>query len=467
MSYKTVMGLEIHAELLTQTKIFCSCENSFGGEKNSRICPVCTGMPGSLPLVNHEAVRLGAKAGFCTDCTVHNYSAFDRKNYFYPDLPKAYQITQFYKPIATNGRIGKIRINNIHLEEDAGKLVHTDKFSEIDFNRAGVPLIEIVTEPDFETEEEVISFVTELSRRLSYCGICDCHMEQGSLRVDLNISVMREDDEMLGERAEIKNLNSFRSIRRAIAYEVKRQCEILENGGKVYAETRRFDDNSGKTFSMRSKENAQDYRYFPEPDIPTIYISDDELFEIKDALPTLPSQRVQNYIEKLGIPADDAYLIVNDKAFSDFFEAACEYSDSPKSISKLMLGELNRRLNLSGASVHNLKFSPKNLADLVSLHEKGHITAASQKEIFKIMFETGQNPLEAATSFERKTDDLQIKEYILSLLSENPKMYDDYKNGNKKIITFLMGQTMRKFGSATEPKVVNTILSQLLNDENA
>ena len=358
MRYQPVIGLEIHCELLTDSKVFCGCQNEFGGSENTRVCPRCSGMPGTLPVLNQGAVRLAAKAGFATDCTVNNYSAFDRKNYFYPDLPKAYQITQFEYPICSNGHITvsdgtDIRINRIHIEEDAGKLVHDDYegISLADYNRCGVPLIEIVTEPDFRSVEQVQDFVEKIALRLKYAGVCDAKMEQGSLRVDVNISLMPYGSNEFGTRAELKNLNSVKSIERAINYEIQRQSDILDKGGKVIQETRRYNENHDDTKALRSKEEAHDYRYFPEPDIPPVYITDAELAEIKAEIPELPHSRYKRYTEDYKLTPDEAELIISSKEFSDFYDTAIKSYNNYKQISNMMLVEVNHLLNDSGLTI--------------------------------------------------------------------------------------------------------------------
>ncbi len=471
MRYVPVIGLEIHAEMLTNSKVFCDCANEFGGAVNDRVCPRCSGMPGTLPNINQGAVILAAKAGFALECTVNNYSAFDRKNYFYPDLPKAYQITQFQYPICTDGHVRVcdtgIRINRIHIEEDAGKLIHDPKdgVSMADYNRCGVPLIEIVTEPDFRSIKEVQAFVEEVALRLKYAGVCDSKMEQGSLRVDVNISVMPEGSIELGTRAELKNLNSVRAIAKAIEYEIKRQSEILEKCGKVVQETRRFDDSSGKTTSLRSKEEAHDYRYFPEPDIPPIFISDEKLAKIKKQMPEMPNKRFERYTKEYGLPTDDARLIILDKAFSDFYDETVKILPSYKQVSNLMLVELNRCLNDSGKSVADLKFTPNELADLVKLADDGKITKNAAKDVLRIMFETGEAPEEIAKEQNLiMSEDLgELEAIIDKVILENSDSVESFKNGNQKVFGFLMGQVIRFAGKGANMSVAKDILMKKLN----
>lgn len=471
MRYQPVIGLEIHCELQTASKVFCTCQNEFGGSENTRVCPRCSGMPGTLPLINKNAVRLAAKAGFATDGTVNNYSAFDRKNYFYPDLPKAYQITQFDHPITTGGYITvsngkKMRIHHIHIEEDAGKLVHDDYegISMADYNRCGVPLIEIVTEPDFRSVEEVQDFVEKIALRLKYAGVCDAKMEQGSMRVDVNISIMPEGSDVFGTRAEIKNLNSVKAIGRAIEYEIKRQAEILDAGGQVVQETRRFNDNHGDTKALRSKEEAHDYRYFPEPDIPPIWLSDEEIAEIKASMPEMPQSRFERYTKEYGLPEDDANLIISSKEFSDFYDEAVKINPDYKQISNLMLVELNRNLNDSSKTINDVAFSPAELAKLVKMSSSGVISKNAAKDILKIMFDNGGEPEELAkeNGFIMDNDASGLEDIIDRVIAENSGSVESYRNGNEKIFGFLMGQVIRLAGKGANPKLAKELLTEKL-----
>jgi aspartyl-tRNA(Asn)/glutamyl-tRNA(Gln) amidotransferase subunit B len=457
--------------MLTDSKVFCTCQNEFGGSENTRVCPRCSGMPGTLPLLNQGAVKLAAKAGFATDCTVHNYSAFDRKNYFYPDLPKAYQITQFESPICTDGHItvvgGKnIRINRIHIEEDAGKLVHDDYegISMADYNRCGVPLIEIVTEPDFRTIEEVQDFVEQIALRLKYADVCDARMEQGSLRVDVNISIMPEGSTEFGTRAEIKNLNSLKAIGRAIAYEIQRQAEILDNGGTVVQETRRFNDNHGDTKALRSKEEAHDYRYFPEPDIPPVQFTDEEIEEIRKSMPEMPQYRFARYTDEYGLPSDDANLIISSRAFSDFYDEAVKLNSDYKQISNMMLGELNRNLNDSQTTIEEVKFSPADLAKLVKMSSDGVISKNAAKDILTIMFNNGGEPESIAKEhgFIMDNDTSGLEEIINKVIADNSDSVESYKSGNQKVFGFLMGQVVKAVGKGANPKLAKDLLMEKL-----
>lgn len=471
MRYQPVIGLEIHCELLTDSKVFCSCQNEFGGSENTRVCPRCSGFPGTLPLINQNAVRLAAKAGFATDGTVNNYSSFDRKNYFYPDLPKAYQITQFEHPITTGGYItvfngNKMRIHHIHIEEDAGKLIHDDYegISMADYNRCGVPLIEIVTEPDFRSVEEVQDFVEKIALRLKYAGVCDARMEQGSMRVDVNISIMPEGSDTFGTRAEIKNLNSVKAIGRAIEYEISRQAEILDNGGTVIQETRRFNDNHGDTKALRSKEEAHDYRYFPEPDIPPVWLSDEEIAQIKVSMPEMPQHRFERYTKEYGLSADDANLIISSREFSDFYDEAVKITPDYKQVSNMMLGELNRNLNDSQTTISEVKFSPAQLAELVKMASDGVISKNAAKDILTIMFNKGGNPEDIAkeNGFVMDNDSSALEDIINKVLAENAGSVESYKSGNQKIFGFLMGKVIKEAGKGANPKLAKDLLTEKL-----
>lgn len=463
MKYTTVIGLEIHAELLTKSKIFCGCENSFGGEENQRVCPVCLGLPGTLPVLNREAVTLAVLAGLALNCSINAYSAFNRKNYFYPDLPKAYQITQFEHPICGAGKVGNFGITRIHLEEDAGKLVHDDGQSRIDYNRCGVPLIEIVTEPDFRTAEEVCRFVEEVCLRLRYAGVCDARLEQGSLRVDVNISRMPTESKTFGTRAEIKNLNSLRSIRRAIAFEEQRQTEILEAGGKVLQETRRFCEETGKTVSMRTKEEAHDYRYFPEPDIPPVMISQPEINQIQKMLPQMPEERRARYRE-YGLSEEQITLLVADREFSDYYDAVTAEYPQYKQAANWMNGELNRNLHAMEISLQDLPTTPQQLAELIQLCEEGKISRNAAKTVLKIMCKTGESPMQIAQKeklFPQNNTE-KIRELVQTILKTETQAVNEYHAGNPKIMGFLMGQVMRAGGSGLDPAMCRQCLLEQL-----
>ncbi|MBQ9947040.1 MAG: Asp-tRNA(Asn)/Glu-tRNA(Gln) amidotransferase subunit GatB, partial [Oscillospiraceae bacterium] len=406
MRYYPTMGLEIHAELLTASKVFCTCSAEFGGEPNSRCCPVCCGMPGTLPVLNRRAVEYIIKAGYVMNCDISRFTKWDRKNYFYPDLPKAYQISQMPRPVCTDGYVDisvndeekRIRINRIHLEEDAGKLIHDagNGMSLADCNRCGVPLIEIVTEPDLHSAEEVTAFFEKIKLLLQYAGICDCKMEQGSIRCDVNISVAPVGSDKLGTRTELKNLNSLKAIARAIEAEISRQTEVLESGENVVQQTRRFNEATGETIAMRSKEEAQDYRYFPDPDIPPVVFTEEELDDIRASLPEMPEQRTIRYMGEYGISRNDAAVIIADKRISDFFDEAAADHAEPKKIASYLVGEFMRRVNLGEIDLDALKFSGKEFAQLVELLYSDKLSQANARLVLSEMTESGGAPKDIA-----------------------------------------------------------------------
>lgn len=468
--YIPVIGLEIHAEMLTDSKVFCTCNAEFGGEANTRVCPRCSGLPGTLPVFNQGAVELAVRAGIALGCTVHNYSAFDRKNYFYPDLPKAYQITQFAYPICTDGHVdigGKsIRINRIHIEEDAGKLMHDDAkgVSYADYNRCGVPLIEIVTEPDIRSAEEARALVEQIALRLKYAGVCDSRMEQGSLRCDVNISIMRPEDNQFGTRTEIKNLNSLRSIVRAIEYEYARQSAVLNQDGRVIQETLHFNESQGTTKSLRSKEEAHDYRYFPEPDIPPVFLTDEVIAGIRAEMPEMPNDRMRRYTEEYHLPAADANLLIADKALSDFYDAAVADYPQYKAISNMVLVELLRRLNDAGETVEQLKFTAADLAALVKMSDEGTVSKNAAKEILRMLYEEGGRPMQIATDngFVMAQDTDAVKAAAAEILAANEKAVKEYTEGSMKVFGFLMGQMCKTLGKSANPQVIRQVLTEEL-----
>lgn len=473
-SYIPVIGLEIHAELLTNSKVFCTCSAEFGGSQNSRCCPVCTGMPGTLPVINQTAVQYAVKAGFALGCNISKFSVFDRKNYFYPDLPKAYQISQLQRPLCLDGLVsiempeGKkdIRINRIHLEEDAGKLIHDDfnAVSLADYNRCGIPLIEIVTEPDIGSAEEAKAFVEKISLLLQYAGVCDCKMEQGSLRCDVNISLMRPEDKELGTRSEIKNLNSLKSIVRAINYEIKRQTRLLDAGKRVIQETRRFNDNKGETTSMRSKENAHDYRYFPEPDILQVNFTDEMLESIKAMLPELPYKRMERYTGEYGLSKTDAQIIVNQKRVSDFYEEAIRAYNQPKSIANFIIVELLRRVNLGEITMEALPFSAQEFAELIQMSDTEQVSKNDAKKILRQMIETGKNAKTIAqeSGMLIVNDTKKAEATVDEILSANATAVEQYRNGEKKVFGFLMGQCTKTLRGVCTPAAIKEILESKL-----
>ena len=470
MSYQTVIGLEIHAELLTNSKVFCSCSADFGGEENTRVCPRCSGLPGTLPLFNRGAAQLAIKAGLALNCKINNFSAFDRKNYFYPDLPKAYQITQFNYPICENGFVDigtkKIRINRIHIEEDAGKLIHDEnrKISLADYNRCGIPLIEIVTEPDIRSAEEAKAFTTAVALALKYAGVCDSKMEQGSLRCDVNISIMPKGSEVFGTRTEIKNLNSLRSIGRAIEYEYSRQAGLVERGERVIQQTLHWNDATGVTTALRSKEEAHDYRYFPEPDIPPMFITDEEIEGIAKTMPEMPNSRKERYL-KLGLSEADADLLIADKALADFYENAIKSYNNPKSVASMMIVELLRRMNDAGVSAEDMKITPEHLAELCKMADDGTVSRTAAKDILKEMFEVGGTPMEIAQKggMLMSNDTLEVEKTADEILAANPKAVEEYKSGSAKVFGFLMGQMCRTLGKSANPAIIKKVLEEKLN----
>jgi len=473
-SYIPVIGLEIHAELLTKSKVFCTCSAEFGGSQNSRCCPVCTGMPGTLPVINQTAVEYAVKAGMALGCDISKFSVFDRKNYFYPDLPKAYQISQLYYPLCLEGKVAidtpngqkYIRINHIHLEEDAGKLVHDDfnAVSLADYNRCGIPLVEIVTEPDISSAEEAKAFIEKVMLLLQYAGVSDCKMEEGSLRCDVNVSIMRPEDKELGTRAEIKNMNSLKSITRAINYEIKRQSRLLDAGKKVVQETRRFNENKGETSSMRSKENAHDYRYFPEPDILQVNFTDEMLDSIRDMLPELPYKRMERYMKDYGLSKTDAQILISQKSVSDFYDNAVAVYNAPKSIANFIIVELLRRVNLGEVSMEALPFSPAEFAELVKMADTEQVSKNDAKKILRQMIETGKTAKVIAeeSGMLIVNDTKKAEEVISKILSENAEAVSQYQSGEKKVFGFLMGQCTKSLRGVCTPSTIKELLETKL-----
>ncbi|MCD2492096.1 Asp-tRNA(Asn)/Glu-tRNA(Gln) amidotransferase subunit GatB [Lacrimispora sp. NSJ-141] len=472
--YETVIGLEVHVELATKTKIFCSCSTEFGGEPNTHTCPVCTGMPGSLPVLNKQVVEYAAAVGVATNCSITQYCKFDRKNYFYPDNPQNYQISQLYLPICRDGGIeietaeGKkiIRIHEIHMEEDAGKLIH-DEWEDctlVDFNRSGVPLIEIVSEPDMRSAEEVIAYLDKLRLIIQYLGASDCKLQEGSMRADVNLSVREAGTEEFGTRTEMKNLNSFKAIARAIEGERSRQIDILEDGGKVIQETRRWDDGKECSYAMRSKEDAQDYRYFPEPDLVPVVISDEWLAEIRAKQPELRDEKRERYKEEYGIPEYDIDILTASKRMADIFEETIALGCKPKEVSNWLMVETMRLLKDSDMDPEDIRFSPSHLAALIGLVEQGKINRTVAKEVFEIMF--GQD-IDPVSYVEEKglsmvQDEGALRETIEEIVKNNPQSVEDYRSGKKKAIGFLVGQTMKAMKGKADPAMVNKILMEIL-----
>ena len=472
--YEVIIGLEVHAELSTKTKIFCSCPTEFGAAPNTHVCPICMAMPGTLPVLNEKVVEYAVKAGLATNCEISRDSKNDRKNYFYPDLPKAYQISQYDKPLCEHGYVEidteegkkKIRLTRIHIEEDAGKLNH-DEFSGgslVDLNRAGVPLIEIVSEPDIRSSEEAESYLRKLKSILEYIEVSDCKMQEGSLRADVNVSVRKKGDTKLGTRTEMKNMNSFRSITRAIEYEVDRQIDVIEDGGKVEQETLRWDEVSGKTFSMRDKEDAQDYRYFPDPDLVAIKLSEEYIENIKKTLPELPESRKQRYLEKYKLSEKDANIITASKYLSDLFEGATKICNNPKAVNNWIISDISRILNETEMDPIEIPFDSKQLAKLIILIDKGTISSKLAKKVLVEMFEHPRDPEDIIDEkgWVQISDEGAIKDVVLKILEANPQSVSDYKGGKDKALGYLVGQAMKETRGKANPQMLNKMFLEEL-----
>ena len=472
--YETVIGLEVHVELATKTKIFCGCSTAFGGAPNTHTCPVCTGMPGSLPVLNKQVVEYAMAVGLATNCAITQNCKFDRKNYFYPDNPQNYQISQLYYPICRNGHVDievdgvkkSIGIHEIHMEEDAGKLIHDEweDCSLVDFNRSGVPLIEIVSEPDMRSAEEVIAYLEKLRMTIQYLGASDCKMQEGSMRADVNISVREVGAAEFGTRTEMKNLNSFKSIARAIEGECNRQIELIEDGKKVVQETRRWDDAKESSYAMRSKEDAQDYRYFPEPDLVPIVISDEWIARVKSQQPEFREEKKARYQEEFGLPDYDADIITGTKHLADIFEEATKICGKPKKVSNWIMGETMRLLKEKEMDPEDITFAPENLAKIVNLADAGTINNTAAKEVFEAVFNDNVDPDVYVEEHKMKqvNDEGALREAIEKVIAENPQSVDDYHNGKEKAIGFLVGQTMKAMKGKANPAMVNQILKELL-----
>ena len=474
--FETVIGLEVHVELATKTKIFCSCSTEFGGEPNSHTCPVCTGMPGSLPVLNKQVAEYAIAVGLATNCKITQNCKFDRKNYFYPDKPQNYQISQLYLPICRDGWIEvetedggkkKVGIHEIHMEEDAGKLIH-DEWGEnslVDFNRSGVPLIEIVSEPDMRSADEVIAYLEKLRLMIQYLGASDCKLQEGSMRADVNLSVREAGTEEFGTRTEMKNLNSFKAIRRAIEGERERQIDLIEAGEKVVQETRRWDDAKEYSYAMRSKEDAQDYRYFPEPDLVPVIISDEWLQEIKSRQPELRTEKLERYKKEFQIPEYDANIITSNKRLADIFEETTAICKNPKKVSNWLMVETMRLLKEHEMEPEQITFSPENLAKLIQLTDDRAINSSVAKEVIEKIFAEDIDPEAYVEENGLKTvsDDGALRSTIEKVIADNPQSVEDYHNGKKKAIGFLVGQTMKAMQGKADPAMVNQILAELLN----
>ena len=473
--YEVVIGLEVHCELSTKTKIFCSCSTEFGGEPNTHCCPICMAMPGTLPVLNEKVVEYAVKAGLATNCSIEKNSKNDRKNYFYPDNPKSYQISQYDKPLCYDGYVTieteegekKIRIERIHIEEDAGKLNHDEygRGSFVDLNRAGVPLIEVVSKPDLRSAKEAESYMRKLKSIFEYIEISDCKMEQGSLRADVNVSVRKKGSKEFGTRTEMKNMNSFRNIVRAIEYETERQIDEIENGNEIMQESLRWDEISGRTFPMRDKEDADDYRYFPEPDLVSIKLSDEYINKIKNELPELPESRRKRYIDDYNLTEKAANFVTSSKYYSNLFEEAVEICKNPKTVGNLIMSDIARILNEREEEPDSLKFTGKELGDLVTLIDKGTISSSIAKKVLEELFNEVKMPSKIIEEkgWVQISDENAIKEVVQKVLDANPQSVSDYKAGKDKALGFLVGQAMKETKGKANPQMLNKMLKEELN----
>ncbi len=473
MKYEPVIGLEIHVQMDTKTKMFCGCKVEFGAEPNTNVCPVCLGMPGSLPVINKKAIEYAIRASLALNCTVHKESVFARKNYFYPDLPKGYQISQYEKPLATNGwieielpdgRKKKIRIRRLHVEEDAGKNIHEGNRSYVDLNRAGTPLMEIVTEPDINSPEEARIFLETLRNIMRYTGVSKADMEKGQLRCDINVSVRPKGSDKLGTRVEIKNVNSFRFVQKALEYEIERQIKVLEEGGTIVQETRTFDPQTGKTYPMRTKEEAEDYRYFPDPDLLPLVLDEKWIEEIKNSMPELPHQRFERLLSQYGLGEYEAKILVNHKEVGDFFEEAVKVFNEPKMIANWLLNDLLGLLHDKQISIEESPVKPEHLAKLVKLIKEGTISSRIGKEVIKEMVETGKDPekIVEEKGLKQISDEGAIRQIVEEVLKNFPKEVERYRNGEEKLLGFFVGQVMRATKGKANPKIVNKVIREVL-----
>lgn len=471
MEFEAVIGLEVHVELATNTKIYCSCTTEFGGKPNTHVCPICMGLPGSLPQLNKKVVEYGMKAGIALNCSINKLNRMDRKNYFYPDCPKNYQITQDEIPLCYNGHIDielengdkkTIGLDRIHIEEDAGKLIHTEAGTLVDYNRAGVPLAEIVSKPDLRSPREAVLYLEKLKSILQAIGVSDCKMEQGSLRCDANISVREKGTEKLGVRTEIKNMNSFKALEKALNYEFERQTNAIEKGEKLEVETRRWNETKGITEVMRSKENANDYRYFPEGDLVTINIDDSWIEKVKSEIPELPHEKVERFLEQYEIPKYDVDVIVLSMNMGDFFEEAAKESGDAKAASNWIMGDISRLINEDFLQTTDLKFNPKQLGELIKLINAKTISKAIGKTVLEEMYKTGKNPKEIVEEkgLVQNSDQGAILEIVKQVLKDNPKSIEDYKKGKTKVTGFLVGQVMKASRGKANPEMVNKLVKE-------
>ncbi len=474
MEFESVIGLEVHAELSTKTKIYCGCSTEFGGLPNSHVCPVCLGLPGSLPMLNKMVVEYGIKAGLALNCSITRAGRMDRKNYFYPDCPKDYQITQDELPICregyieielSDGTIKRIGIERIHIEEDAGKLLHTAAGTLVDFNRSGVPLIEIVSKPDMRSPEEATLYLQKLKSILFSIGVSDCKMEQGSLRCDGNISVMEKGSDKFGVRAEIKNVNSFKALEKAFEYEIDRHIKAIEEGMVLTQETRRWDENSGVTVNMRSKEEANDYRYFPEGDLVSLNISEAWIEEIRKTIPELPHEKAERFVKDYGIPKYDAGVLTLSAEMADFFDKTAKLCKDPKSASNWLMGDISRLMNENTIEVSDLKFKPVDLSNLINLINQGTISNSIGKKVVEEMFETGKSPkaIVEEKGLVQNNDEDEILAVVKKIIEDNPKSVEDFKNGKKRAIGFIVGLVMKETKGKANPQIVNNLVNSEMN----
>ena len=479
MKYETVVGLEVHTELKTKSKIFCGCTTEFGGAPNTHVCPICLGLPGVLPVINKKVVDYAIKVGLALHCDILQFNKFDRKQYYYPDLPKNFQTSQYDLPICLNGYLDievdgntrRIGITRIHMEEDAGKLVHSgntisdSNSSNVDYNRTGVPLLEIVSEPDIRSGAEAKAYVEKLRSILQYLDVSDCRMEEGSLRCDANISIRLMGDTKLGTKSEIKNMNTLTGIQKGIEYEALRQAQLVEDGGSVVQETRTWDDAQGITLSMRKKEKENDYRYFPEPDLVPIIISDEQIEAARQSLPELPDQKLARFIEELKLSHEDATILTSTRQSAEYFESAIAAGSDPKTVANWMLGDLSKMVNENNLTFDKAKVTPQQLSAMIALIEKGTISGKIAKKVIVSMWNTGKNAdtIVKEEGLVQITDTSAIEEIVKQVIANNPKPVEDVKSGNNKAIGFLVGQVMKESKGRANPGLVNQLLQKLLH----
>ncbi len=476
MKYEVVIGLEVHAQMLTETKIFCGCSTKFGAEPNTQSCQICIGMPGVLPVLNKKALEFAVKTGLAVNCSISRYSRFARKNYFYPDLPKGYQISQFELPICEHGHLNivldgavkRIGVTRIHMEEDAGKNIHESasegNYSFVDLNRAGVPLMEIVSEPDMRSPQDAVEYMKKLRTILRYLGVCDGNMEQGSLRCDANVSIRPDGRKELGTKVEIKNINSFKFVEKALDYEIRRQTKVLEDGGKIVQETRLWDSSTGTTQSMRSKEEAHDYRYFPEPDLVPMTVDQTWIHDIQSSLPELPDKRRERFVSAFGIPGQDADLMISDKSVADWFEEAVNLGGQPKDVSNWIKGDLMKLLNEEGKTFDECIFQPSGLVGMLKLIDNGTISGRIAKTVFEEIYRTGKDAevVVREKGLVQITDSGAIEKAVDDVIAGNPKEVERYKGGEEKLIGFFVGQVMKTTKGKANPQMVNELLKKKL-----